>query len=64
MDVIVLHTHRKEFKAHDGNDSGQEADDHGANRCEHHFTSRSHRYPTGQGRILDVYLRENPTQIF
>ncbi|PWA23908.1 hypothetical protein CCH79_00010804 [Gambusia affinis] len=47
---------KKILKAKDRDDSCQKPNDHGAKRCEHHFTSCSCCDSSGQGGILNVHL--------
>lgn len=47
----------EELETQNRDDAGQETNDHGAERRQHHLTGGSHGNAPGQGSILDVDLQ-------
>lgn len=58
MYKILSHPYWEVLEAQHGDDAGQETDNHGTERSQHHFTSGSHGDSTGKGSVLDVDLKQ------
>jgi len=53
----------EETVAEHGNGAGDGADDHGAERVDHHVGRRADGHAAGQRRVLDVHLRYTHTHM-
>lgn len=53
-----MDAYREELEAQNGDDSGQETDNHGAEGSQHHLTCGPHGNAPGKSSVLDVDLQQ------
>lgn len=58
-----MEAYREILEAQNGNGAGQETNNHGAERRQHHLTCGSHGDATGQSCILDVDLEQEELRV-